>query len=193
MKKLLFLLLFITGCTKYNDLNSLTIIKSIGISYNNNYHIYAQIIDEINKDNEPKIKIVKEEGKTLEETFNNLHNSISKEIFFSHVDLLVLDNNLKDNNYQEIIKYFTNNNYWRNDFYCIYSPDISKLLEKTEYDEIEMFLKVNKNKNSIPIKLFNDVINDFFDKKEIELPNIIYDNEIKYLGNYEYYRKDYHD
>ena len=39
MKKIfiLIIILFLTGCTKYNDLNELAIIKSIGISHDKDY------------------------------------------------------------------------------------------------------------------------------------------------------------
>ena len=47
MKKILILLIiFLTGCMKYTDLKELSIIKSIGISYNETYTLYTQIYDD---------------------------------------------------------------------------------------------------------------------------------------------------
>lgn len=186
MKKILILIiLFLTGCTKYNDLAELTIIKSIGISYDSSYHVSAQIIDYIDDNNEAHMKVIKEKGQTLEKSFNNLQNLINQNIFFSHIDLLVLDNHLLDNNYNNIIQFFLNNNNFRNDFYCIFSPDVDKLLEKSQYDEIEIFIKSKKN-IKIATKNLNEVISEYFDNEKIVLPNISYNNKISYLGNYEY-------
>lgn len=186
MKKILILIiLFLTGCTKYNDLAELTIIKSIGISYDSSYHVSAQIIDYIDDNNEAHMKVIKEKGQTLEKSFNNLQNLINQDIFFSHIDLLVLDNHLLDNNYNNIIQFFLNNNNFRNDFYCIFSPDVDKLLEKSQYDEIEIFIKSKKN-IKIATKNLNEVISEYFDNEKIVLPNISYNNKISYLGNYEY-------
>ena len=185
MKKILFLcLLIITGCTKYNDLNDLTIIKSIGISYDNNYHLYAQIIEDIDKDNEPNMKMIETTGESIKDIFNNLESQINKQVFLSHIDLLVLDNNLKTNNYQEIIDYFTANNDFRNDFYCVFSREIKTLLKDSKYDEVEVFLETNEK--YITIKNFDNVITNFIDNKKIILPNIKYDEKIIYLGNYKY-------
>lgn len=189
MKKLIIILiLLITGCTKYNDLAELTIIKSIGIDYNENYIVYAQIIDYIDENNKPIMKTIKENGKTINEGFSNLKKRINKEIYLSHIDLLVLGNTLKKENYQNIINYFINNNDFRNDFYCIFSSDIYNLFEKTNYDEIEILLKT-KDKSSI--KNFDNVIQEFIDNKTIILPEIIYQHEINYLDNVEYKENSY--
>lgn len=188
MKKMIFvLILFLTGCTKYTDLADLTIIKTIGIDYSNeSYTTYAQIIDDI-EDNQPVMKTIEEKGKTIKESFNNLKERINKEISLSHIDLLVLSDNLKQNNYQDIINYFVNNNEFRNDFYCVFSLDISNLLNNSEYDEVEMFLKT---KEEMLMKNFDDVILEFLDNKKVTLPNITYQDEITYLGNDTYTIKE---
>ena len=74
MKKiiLLFLIIFLTACSKYTDLKDLTIIKSIGIEYTDGYIVYAQIYDEIKKNNDPKTKVIEASGKNINEVFNNL-------------------------------------------------------------------------------------------------------------------------
>ena len=190
MKKILLLLIFIiTGCTQYNDLKELTIIKSIGINYEDNYHVYAQIIDSIDEQKNPKMKTIESNGKTITESFHNLEKLISKDVFLSHVDLLVLDKDLNSNNYQEIITYFINNNSFRNDFYCVFSSNVKKLLEQSKYDEIEIFLKTNNHKDII--KNFDTVIKEYIDNKTIILSNIDYHNGIKYSGKYQYNKKEF--
>ena len=187
MKKiLLVLLLLLIGCTKHNDLTNLTIIKSIGITYQDNYHVYAQIIDDINSDKEPIMKVIDVSEKTIKDSFNKLKNKINNEVFFSHIDLLILDTKLNDNNYTEIINYFINNNNFRNDFYCVISPSVNELLINTKYDEIELFLKTNNKNKKINMLNFDNVVKTFIDNNEITLPNITYQDNIIYLGNYKF-------
>ena len=188
MKKLLLILLIITtGCIKYTDLNNLSIIKNIGISYqNNNYTIYAKIFDEVKKDNKPKTKIIKANGKSITEAFNNMKALSNKEIFLSHIDLLILDPNLNDDNYKLIIDFALNNNL-RNDFKCFFSKNIESLLKNSQIDEIETYLKTNKETKRIINKNFNEIINDYLNNKTFSLTMISYNKEIKFHGNYKYH------
>lgn len=181
MKKILFILIIIlTGCTKYTDLNNLTIIKSIGIKYDNGYTIYAQIYDEIKKDIDPKTKIIESSGNTIKDTFNNLKKIVNKEIFLSHIDLLILDINLKDINYNELINYSIYSNELRNDFLVILSDNIKPLLTDTKYDEIENFIKTNDNiKNIINIS-FEEFANNYLENTPFIITKIEYDNYFKY-------------
>lgn len=190
MKKILIIVLFfITGCTKYTDLGDLAIIKSIGIDYDDSYILYAEIYDEIKKDNDPKTVVVKTKGKTINEVFDNLKQEIDKEIFLSHIDLLILSDKLNNKNYQDIINYSIDNNL-RNDFYCILSSNIEILLKESKYDEVENYLKTNKETKDIINISFNEVINYFLSNKPFYLSMINYDNKIKHLGNYQYFNNN---
>jgi len=66
-------LIYVNGGQNYTELNDLAIIKSIGIDYENNeYTLYAEIIDEITKDNLPKTKVIKSSDKNIKNVFNNI-------------------------------------------------------------------------------------------------------------------------
>ena len=185
MKKLIFIILFLlTGCTKYTDLKDLTIIKSIGIEYNDSYTLYVQIYDDIKKDNDPKTKVIETNGKTIKESFDDLKSIINKEIFLSHIDLLILNMNLKDNNYQEIIDYFINNSELRNDFLVIISNDIKSLLKNTKYDEIEDFIKTNNSTKKIINISFEELANNYIDNYCFTITSINYNNYFTYENYY---------
>ena len=185
MKKILFIIIiFLTGCSKYTDLKDLTIIKSIGIKYDDNYTIYAQIYDDIKKNIDPKTKVIIVDGENIKETFNNLKNKIDKEMFLSHIDLLILDKNLSNKNFQEIIDYFIHNNEMRNDFLTIMSNDINKLLTNTKYDEIETFVKTNKYLRNIINTSFEEIANNYLEKKDFFITNINYDIYFTYQNYY---------
>lgn len=188
MKKLVFLtfILLLTGCNKYTDLESLAIIKSIGISHNEEYTIYAQIIDEITKDREVKMKVIESTDSNLEKAIQNIKNKINKELFMSHIDLLIIDHNLRNNDYQNIIDYFISSNNYRNDFLCVFSKEIQSVLENSKYDEIEKLLETNKESKNIIYKNFEEVIREYLDNKYFTLSNITYNKEIVFNGNLKY-------
>ena len=188
MKKyLLLIILFLTGCTKYNDLNELAIIKSIGISHNEEYTLFAEIIDEIDKDNNPITKVIETKDKDLNKLFNNIKLLVNKEIYFSHIDLLILDINLNNNDYQKIINYFLEHHEFRNDFLCVLSKDIKNVLENTKYDEIEDLITTNKESKNIIKISFEEIMKNYLDKQVFKLSEVSYNEKIVFNGNYKYH------
>lgn len=188
MKKyLLLIILFLTGCTKYNDLNELAIIKSIGISHDNEYTLFAEIIDEIDKDNNPITKVIETKDKDLNKLFNNIKLLVNKEIYFSHIDLLILDINLNNNDYQKIINYFLEHHEFRNDFLCVLSKDIKNVLENTKYDEIEDLINTNKESKNIIKISFEEIMKNYLDKQVFTLSEVSYNEKIIFNGNYKYH------
>lgn len=188
MKKifLLLIILLLTGCTKYNDLNELAIIKSIGISHSDKYTLYAEIIEEIDKDNNPKMKVIETESDKIEDLFNNIKLLVNKEIFFAHIDLILLDFNLEKDDFQDLINYFLKHNEFRNDFLCVLSKDIKMVLENSKYDEIEELITTNKESKNIIKISFEEIIKDILDKSEFSLSEVTYKDEITFNGNYLY-------
>ena len=189
MKKILiiFLLILTTSCTRHNDLNSLAIIKSIGISHNEKYQLYAEVIEEIDKDNNPKMQVIETESDDIGKLFENIKLLVNKEIYLSHIDLFLLDFNLNSNDYQKLINYFLSNNELRNDFYCVISKDIKKVLENSKYDEIEELIETNKESKNIISITFEDIIKEFLDNKTFNISNIEYQDEVRFNGNYKFY------
>lgn len=187
MKRLILIILFfITGCTKYNDLNNLAIIKSIGISKQDEYTLYAEIIEEIDKDNLPKMKVIETKGKDFNTIFQNIKLQVNKEIFFSHIDLILLDYTLNNQDYQNLIDFFINHHEFRNDFLCLFSKDIRNVLQHSQYDEIEELITTNKESKEIIKKSFEELMKDFLDKKQFTLSEVSYQEEIIFTGNYQY-------
>ena len=187
MKRILIIIIiiFTTSCAKYTDLRDLSIIKSIGISYQDEYIIYAQIYEKITKDNDPIMKLVESKDKDLIKAFNNIKKTSNNEIFFSHIDLLILDTNLQNVNYSDIINYFINNNF-RNDYTCILSSNIKELLNNSKYNEIENLLKVNNDVKKIINVTFDEMANNFLEKKEFSLSNLTYKNGVILYDSYHY-------
>lgn len=188
MKKIIIviLLLFLTGCN-YTELNDLSIIKSIGIDYTNGeYTLYAEIIDEIDRENNPTTKIITTKNHQINECFQQLIILSNKRIHYSHIDLLVLSPNLKNKELTEIFHYFLNNKDFRNDFTTIYANNINNLLANAKYDEIEQLITNNKHKNIIKIDI-ESIIKNYYDKKSFTLSLFAYEDEkVIYKYNLKY-------
>ena len=177
-------LIYVNGGQNYTELNDLAIIKSIGITYENNeYTLYAEIIDEINKDNLKETKIINASNKEIKKLFDDIKLLVNKEIYLSHIDLLIISETLKDDNYQEIINYFLENKEIRNDFICVFSNEIEEVLKKSKYDEIEEIITTNKDSKNVINITFEEVIKDFLDTKSFKASYITYDKEIRFTNN----------
>ena len=177
-------LIYVNGGQNYTELNDLAIIKSIGITYENNeYTLYAEIIDEINKDNIPQTKVISTSNKEIKELFDDIKLLVNKEIYLSHIDLLIISETLKNDNYEEIINYFLNNKDIRNDFMCIFSNEIEEVLKNSKYDEVEELITTNKDSKNVINVTFEEIIKDFLDTKSFKASYITYDEEIKFTNN----------
>lgn len=188
MKKiiLLIIILSLTGCKSYIELNDLAIIKSIGITKENKYTLYAEIIDEIDKNNIPKTKIINVNADDITSLFTNIKSIVNKEIYLSHIDLIILDEHLNKNDLENIITFFLDHQEIRNDFLTVISSEIEKVLKNSKYDEIEEIIMTNKESKKIIKINFDEVMLNFLNNKEIKLSKIIYDNEIIFDSNYLY-------
>ncbi len=185
MKKifLVILILFLNGCSQYTELNNLAIIKSIGINYQDEYILYAQIIEEMDKDNLPKTKIVEVQGKDIPTLFLKIKKEVNKEIYLSHLDLLIIDQHLAEKQYQELITYFLKHQELRNDFFCILGEDIHYLLKNTKYDEIEKIILTNQDVIKIS---FQEIMENLLNKQDFKISSIRYQDELIIKGNFQY-------
>ena len=191
MKKIILILitLLLTGC-EYIELNDLSIIKSIGIDYQNNkYTLYAEIIDEINEENTPTTKVISTSQENIEKCFKELIILSNKTIHYSHIDLLILSTNLENNNLEEIFNYFLKSKNFRNDFLTVASSNVSSLIEDSKYDEVEQLIENNQHQELINVDI-EDVIKDYLDSKsftlsllEYENNNVLYKYNVKYQNN----------
>ena len=138
MKKLILLIIltiFLTGCDSYIELNDLVVINAIGIEKDNElYKIYISLVETKNKEN--ITKIIEDKGSSINQILDNLSLTLNKKIYLSHLELLVVNNTIKDKEWQEIVNFFLNNNETREDYLVAYSNDLKKALETKEFNYI---------------------------------------------------------
>ena len=194
MKKILLVIIInilLTGCSKYSDLNDLAIIKSIGISYNDKYTLYAEIISEIDDNKNPKMQVIQTDADDIKTLFDNIKLLVNKEIYLSHIDLMIIDFNILNNNYNELIPFFLNNKEIRNDFLCVLSKDILNVLNNSKYDEIEKLIVTNRESKNVINISFEDIMKLYLDNEKIYFSSITYDKEVKFNGNYVFWNNKY--
>ena len=122
MKKviLITLLFLLTGCYDYVEINDLVIVTGMLIDYQKDeYVITTQVIENENKS---EIKVFKTKGETIEECLSELSKLSNKDIFISHLKVLILtENTIKSNT--QYYNYFLRDSKSKMNFYIYYVDD----------------------------------------------------------------------
>lgn len=112
MKKLIILItiiLLITGCYNYRELNDLAIIDALGIDYKNNkFLVTAQILNVEKKetDDTKKLIVVYEgEGQSIAEAIRNMSLDDPKEMYLGHLELIILGESLTKDNTNKVFEF----------------------------------------------------------------------------------------
>lgn len=181
MKKLILLLvilLSITGCYDYQELNDRAIVSGISIDFeDDNYIVNYEILNN-QKNEDPMLKayMVEGSGKTIVEAFQNASDSISKETYLSHLKVLIIGENAAREKLRNIADYMLREPYIRN----IFSPVIAKgttakkILQNTTKEspvvseQIDSLIRNNKYNENISLKVDFDHFMDEYEDKRID-------------------------
>ena len=183
MKKiyLIILIIFLTGCTNYNDISNIAVVSSIGISVNgNNYNVYVKVLSS-NQENEENIYT--KTCTTIDECFNNLSTELMKRLYLTHMDLLILSNNLAKDNYNQIFNFFLNEKSSRGSFTTIIVEHIDNKILETNTTDIKNMLSLSLSTNGITTDItLTDIIKDILNCKISYVPFIETQNTINVKG-----------
>lgn len=196
MKKLLIVLIIIiiTGCSSYIELNDLAIINSIGIQKDdNNYKISISLLNEVDKDTlEPSLRLIEINNTNLNLAFEELSLNLNKQIYLSHLNLLVIDDSIKNMEIKEIINYFLNNQDARENFLIVFSNKIEEILTNSKFQEINNLVKINQETTSKVIyTTMYDLIKNYYDTKSFYLTNIGYNDNLFAKGIIKFSNNNY--
>ena len=144
---LVFILLLTTSCNAYTELSDLGITSMLGLDYQNEeFIVYTTIIaDRDNQENKDKYKTYHATGKSLEEAFENIYIQNSKKIYLSHMNLLVITENIIDQQLTTMIKHFLTNSEYRNNFQIVTIKNNLEDLFNQEITAEEINKKVEAN------------------------------------------------
>lgn len=196
MKKIIILFILIlslTGCKDYVEINDLAILTGIVIDYKDNiYEVTAQLI--VN-DKDSNIEVFKTKSNSINEAIAELSKLSNKELFISHLKVLIVtDTIIKEN--IDFKDYFLRSSKSKMNFYVyVIDNEISdKVLNVYKENDgssiyLEKMMKFNQNifSSSTPLK-FSDYAYYTYEKGY----NLIYpkikiiknnDKEVLYLSN----------
>lgn len=196
MKKLLLLiplLLLLSGCYNYRELNDLAIVSAISINkMDDKYDVTAQVVNpkkeqDTSSSNEPDFITYNSEGKSIQEAFRLIVKESPKKMYGAQMQILIIDENIAKENLKDILDFLARDPEIRKEFYILIgkSKDILEILtplDNISSQNIMDSLKANnKYMGYSNLITFNDLISNFQnDNIEIALPSIeIIGNENK--------------
>lgn len=192
MKKiiLILLLLTLTGCKDYTEINDLAIVSGIIIDYvDNKYEITSELI--IN-DKESELQILTTTSTSIDEAIKEMSKLTNKKVFIPHLKVLIITDNIlkSDIDYYD---YFLRNSKSSMNFFVYYTNSnikdkIFRINDKTAL-HIEKMLEFNKQifSSSTPLSFIDLVYKKLEPGVDIIYPRIeiVNNNEkdILYLSN----------
>lgn len=184
MKKLWLLLImipfFITGCSSYTELNDLGIVSLLGIDYQNNkYQVYVTIIEGKQDDGmlEKEQTYFHAEANTLEEAFQKITLQSDKKVYLSHVDCLLITENLIHYQLKDTLFNFLNNNEARNNFNIVFVKENLSLYFKQQVtaEEFNKLIEINQNQSGTITEMdFESFLKNLLIDSNSMIPTISY-------------------
>ena len=117
MKKILLLIIiiFMTGCYDYHEINETAIVCGIGLDYQDDYYILTYEILNIKSNSEDinnneKKYIVEDKGKSIIDAVSNIERKISINTSYSHVLVLLVSKNILNDKLLDVSDYFIRDN-----------------------------------------------------------------------------------
>ncbi len=153
MKKILLILsiFLLTGCYDYTEINKLAIISGMIIDYQDNeYVITSQVIQ---NEKESNIRVVTTKGKSIDECVSKISKSLNKNIFISHLKVLLLTESIIKNDI-EYEDYFLRNSKSKMNYYVYYIDD--------KYKDKIFLNNINDKASSLYLKDLTDFNNDIY-------------------------------
>ena len=167
----IFVIIFLTGCDHYNDIGNIAVVSSLGITIQGpNYKTYVKVLSS-NSENEENIYT--ESCSDLDECFNNLNTQLMKRLYLTHMDLLILSNNLTKENYDHIFNFFLNQQTSRNSFSTIVVDKINNKILHADSMDINNMLSLSAGTNALASRVsLSDIIKDVLNFRISYIPYI---------------------
>lgn len=131
MKKIILVLILftLTGCWNYKELNNLAIATGFAVDIVDDQYEVTVLISNAQKGNSSEGKgsagavVYKGHGNTIFEAIKDASMGISKEIYVSHIEVLVLSKEVAMNKTLEVVDFFFRYPYTRNEFLVVISEN----------------------------------------------------------------------
>lgn len=197
MKKIFYLLiiLLLTGCQNYRELNDLAIVTALSIDYNTEeeeYTILAQVINTANKkestsSENSSFTLYKSSASSLSSAINNNVLSSPKKFYLNQIQIIIISKEILEHHLNNTLDYILRNPEIRGETSVILAPDdkdlnaiaIEPLLEDLSSSSILSSLN-NSYKEGLSSKItINDLADMYLNPhKEIIIPTLYITGDI---------------
>ncbi|BCB04403.1 Ger(x)C family spore germination protein [Bacillus sp. KH172YL63] len=194
---ILLTLFLLTGCWNRRELNELVIALAIGIDKTENgYRFSVQLINPTSSSQAtkkgavgPTVRVASAEGETLFEAWRRLTQSTPRKVYFAHVQLLILDEEVVKGGLKSLLDPLIRDHELRNDFYVgvargSSAEDVISILTILEpipaLSLHSMIASSSDHYGTINSYKFDELLEDLkTDGKELALSGIKVDGDIK--------------
>lgn len=165
MKKFIILItsLLLLGCQNYSELNKLAIVTAIGIDKEDGkYKVTVLIanspkVSTTSKEGEAKTTVYSSNGKTIGEAIKGIDLKSPKELYFSHVNSVIISKKIGEDGFFKVADYLMRNPEARNRFYLLEvdgddASDVLKIispLESYPSQSIATLIESSQNSRSV--------------------------------------------
>ena len=191
------LVLLISGCYDYRELNDMSVVTGIGIDYKDNKYIVSLEVTKSVKDassNQIETMVFTGEDSNLSDAFLNAKSNSDKYVYTEYVGVLLISEQLARNGIGEVVDYLIRDTTINTNYYMVVVDDPVKVLE-TKVDNDSMS---NVITNTINYYLdgtdFDDLdiaVSYMIESRvDIAVPNIYLDNNKVIYKEIAYFNKD---
>lgn len=203
-KILILILITITlsGCTtNYQSLNDMAIVSSILIDKdeNNNFITYIELYKEEKSENKSKkvSYFVKGLGKTIKSSMNDAASSISKNLYYVHINAVIFSKNIASSNMEDLFNYLVSKVQINSNYYVLISDNVKELLDTKDKDidilgeKIDKLMNNSTNSGTMVNYDFMEKLRNFTSpNKDIYLNTISVRNDITTIKDGYYFNGD---
>ena len=177
MKKILLIIIiiFLTGCYNYTEINDLAFISSVGIDYNKTNEKFIVTYEILNDNSTGEGKINKSytisaEGKNITDAFNNTSLKVNNKPYFYHLKIIAIDETISKKHMKDVVDYILRNPDVKNEFFLILikNAKAKDILDKSDEvdpdigNKIYRMIKSNEDQNNISIDQNFEATTRFF-------------------------------
>lgn len=178
MKKILILFIILigmTGCSNYHELNDLAIVSAIGIEKEEEkYKVTLELYKEVKESNSGSASKESEDisgtGKSIDEAINNSSFTSEKLLYFSHIQAIIIDSDLAKEGISSIMDYLSRNTDLSFVSYVVISDDKkpSEILSKKDINN----------------EIIGDAISSIFNTTDQNNSAFVYNKYFEFLEEY---------
>lgn len=199
MKKIILLIIclfLLTGCFDYKELSDVNIVNGIGVDFKDEEYVVSLEMVESSKDEsgtQIKSHVITAKDTIFTNALNKAVNNSNKEVYFKHVDLVILGEELARHGIEEVVDYMLRDVVVSSSFFTVVADDPEDILKQKADGNSMSNLIVDTIRYNIDAAQIDNIdliaSNIINEKKDIALPYIEMKDENAIIDNIAYFKK----